>query len=447
MLQSASEVSCKYGRLVSKEGRLELWMPFSGSSSSPGVEHLVVSWNIGNCSLVLSVPHAGTLGADQTLHCPSGHVLETRKGSLEHPLKSYGRDAGTDFIADGIESLLDMDGMRPHVIACHMHRNKVEVNRDISKKAVQHRGKEGEFIYSMYHRWISQALHLSRECMDVGAALLVDLHGHGHPHNYIELGYRIPGHMLNEIVEGTGTKPSKQKYTVTFLEELKYFSIPDSYLDKNLDEFEESCKKIDWQTIVTSPVKHEFTMSKLMRRNFGGSSDSIKEGLIGSTSFGGCLSKHLGRMQPLTDVGCIPSLKKPSPGRLGYYTGGYTVLKHAKWKGVDAVQVELPVSVRTKATEKREAVTVALARGIQEFHQMHYQATLTSITQGIDRIGYPLLYTCTYVFIPGKNIENEDVKEVEDEVDNEAPLKKSVVKVPLCQVKWSWKGKKLMRIS
>ena len=31
--------------------------------------------------------------------------------------------------------------------------------------------------------------------------------------------------------------------------------------------------------------------------------------------------------------------------------------------------------------------------------------------------------------------------------DSEEPLKKSLVKVPLCQVKWSWKGKKLMKIS
>ena len=378
MLQSASEVRCKYGRVVTLEERLELWMVFSGPSSPP-VEHLVVSWNIGNTNIVISVPHAGTLGADQTtagnLLCPTGHVLESRKGTPEYPLKSYGRDAGTDIIARGIETLLEKDGMKPHVISCHVHRNKVEVNRDISRKAVQHRGQEGEFIFSMYHRWISQALSMGRETKNVGAALLVDLHGHGHPHNYIELGYRIPGHMLNEIANGKEkSKSSKQKYTVKLLEELKYFSIPDSYLDKNINEIQESYKNTNWETILTSPVKHEFTMNKLIKRKFGTSNELIEEGLTGQSSFAGCLTKYLRKMSVIDEIECIPSKSKPSPGRLGYYTGGYTVLKHAKWKGVDAVQVELPIPVRIKTVEKREAVTDALAKGIKEFHHLHYQS-------------------------------------------------------------------------
>eukprot|EP00092_Neocalanus_flemingeri_P032363 GFUD01035186.1.p1 GENE.GFUD01035186.1~~GFUD01035186.1.p1 ORF type:complete len:434 (+),score=73.22 GFUD01035186.1:47-1348(+) len=433
MHPSVNSVNCKYGRIVSHDGRLELWMSFAGASSTPGAEYLVLSWNIGNCSLVLSVPHAGTLGSDLTpagnLLCPSGHVLESRQGSLQHPVKHPGKDTGTDVIAAGIESLLAKDGMRPHVVECHMHRNKVEVNVDISKKAVQHRGSEGEFIHSMYHRWISQAIQLSRECGDIGAVLLVDLHGHGHPHNYIELGYRVPGHMLNEIAKENRVKSSKKMVTLSQLEELKYFSIPDSYLDKNLEDSEEGCQNQNWRTIVTSPVKHEFTMIKLIKRKFGTSSDAIKEGLMGQTSFAGCLSKYLSHCTSIKDVACIPSQKRPSPGRLGYYIGGYTVLKHAKWKGVDAVQVELPISVRTQAVEKREAVTVALSKGIQEFHRMHYQSSIGNSRQG----------------------QNREILAVDEDSEEEAaiidhhPHKQTAVKVPLCQVKWLWKGKKLLR--
>ena len=57
------------------------------------------------------------------------------------------------------------------------------------------------------------------------------------------------------------------------------------------------------------------------------------------------------------------------------------MLRHAKWKGVDAVQVELPIPVRIKIVEKREAVTAALARGIQEFHHLHYQSLHRDIIQ------------------------------------------------------------------
>ena len=34
---------------------------------------------------------------------------------------------------------------------------------------------------------------------DVPVALLVDLHGHPHPHDYIELGLRLDAALLNQI--------------------------------------------------------------------------------------------------------------------------------------------------------------------------------------------------------------------------------------------------------
>jgi len=385
-----------------------------------GIDNLAVSWNFGNSNLVISVPHAGTLGADQTpngnLKCPSGNLVESRKGTLEHPLKHYGRDTGTDVIASRIESILDEEGMRPHVITCHIHRNKVEVNRDISKKAVQHRGGEAEYIYTTYHRWISQALQISRDSSAIHASLLIDLHGHGHPHNYIELGYRIPGLMLNEIEKASTGKQSRQTYTLALLEDLKYFSIPESILERDSENFEENLKTRSWRTIVTSPVKHEFTLNSLISRKFGTSNDSLKESLIGQDSFAGCLSKHLERCSLLKDIQCIPSLAKPSPARLGYYIGGYTVLKHAKWKGVDAIQIELPTAVRTRPGEMRDAMIVALSSGIKDFHNKHYHAN------------------------------NTEERVLDAKKGDDAQLDKmSVVRVPLCQVKWSWKGKRLMR--
>ena len=35
----------------------------------------------------------------------------------------------------------------------------------------------------------------------VPGVLLVDLHGHGHPHEYIELGYRLTADLLNAIAD------------------------------------------------------------------------------------------------------------------------------------------------------------------------------------------------------------------------------------------------------
>jgi len=302
-------------------------------------EYRVVSWTEGTCNLVISVPHGGTIGSDTSpagnLVCQSGNVLETRKGTVACRIGTYTRDAGTDVIAEDLLRILSDGGLRPHIIECHVHRSKVECNRDLSEIAVQEQGKEGEFIYSIFHNWIREAIEMGRMSGDVPGVLLVDLHGHGHTHDYIELGFRLKGELLNEISN---------------------------------DKVEHR----DWTSIITSSARHEFTMRHLLKRRFGTNNESIKEALIGDASFSGCISTQLAKAEILSDVQCLPSLARPYPGRLGYYTGGYTVKHHAKGKRVDSVQVELPMSVRNQADDKREAATLALARGIQEFHKLHY---------------------------------------------------------------------------
>merc|ERR1712106_78523 len=129
-------------------------------------------------------------------------------------------------------------------------------------------------------------------------------------------------------------------------------------------------------------AKHEFTMRHLLKRRFGKNNESIKEALIGDASFSGCISSQLAKLDILSDVQCLPSLQRPYPGRLGYYTGGHTVREHCKGKRVDSVQVELPISVRTQAADKREAATLALALGIRDFHNLHYSEFRAAATNG-----------------------------------------------------------------
>lgn len=340
----------KYGRLVTENGRKELWMQFSEVESPDLVkDYRVVTWTVGNCNLVISVPHGGTLGSDTSpagnLVCESGHILETRKGTMAHPIKTYARDAATDVIASDMKNILSKDGLIPHIVECHVHRSKVECNRDMSEIAVQHLGKEGEFIHSVYHGWISEAIEMGKTSGAVPGVLLVDLHGHGHTHDYIELGFRLKAELLNEISN-------------------------------------EKVESRDWRSIVTSSAKHDFTMRHLLKRRFGTNNESVKEALIGDASFSGCISRQLAKLDILSDVQCLPSMQRPYPGRLGYYTGGHTVRQHCKAKRVDSVQVELPISVRTQTDEKREAATLALARGIQDFHKLHYNEFGAAATNG-----------------------------------------------------------------
>ena len=82
----------------------------------------------------------------------TGHVISSRKGTKDRPLVHYGRDAGTDIIAASVASGLAGGGLVPHIVTCHLHRSKVEVNVDLGRRAVQQRGQEAEFIHRLYHR-------------------------------------------------------------------------------------------------------------------------------------------------------------------------------------------------------------------------------------------------------------------------------------------------------
>jgi len=375
----------EYGRLVvADSGRLELWLRLAGS------EELILSWSRGNCGLVISVPHAGRLGEDKTeggdLHCTdTGHVICSRQGTKDRPLVHYGRDAGTDIIAASVASGLGVTGgVVPHIITSHLHRSKVEVNVDLGRRAVQQRGQEAEFIHRLYHRWICEALQAGRESQGGGSAFLVDLHGHGHNHHYIELGYRVPATLLNQISATTSD--------------------------------------LDWSSILsTQTVAQEFTLRKLIQRRFGVSSEAVKEGLIGPSSFAGCLTKFIRKQNVLSKVTCIPSTERPAPNNRGYYTGGYTVLKHARWKNVDCVQVELPCSVRLQPGEKRDAIIDSLTAALLEFFTKHCRDVTASVSKDVKCI----------------SLNETEMKEVcpQDKALN--TNKSSVI--------WLWKGKKLIR--
>ena len=201
--------------------------------------------------------------------------------------------------------------------------------------AIQRRGQEAELIYNTFHTWIRAALQWEvKQARDSGV-LLIDLHGHGHPHEYIELGFRLSATLLNNIA----------------------------------GELEE---ERDWRRIVTSSARHEFTMRHLLKRRFGSSNEAIRDCLIGESSFSSCILKHFGRDPVLGSVKCVPSKNRLGPGKQGYYNGGWIVRSHAKLARVDSLQIELPMSIRCQPNEAREAAITALAGAIRQFHSLHY---------------------------------------------------------------------------
>ena len=212
------------------------------------------------------------------------------------------------------------------------------VNRTLTEVAIQRRGQEAELIYNTFHTWIRTALQWEvKQARDTGV-LLIDLHGHGHPHEYIELGFRLSASLLNNIAG-------------------------------------EAEEERDWRRIVTSSARHEFTLRHLLKRRFGSSNEAIRDCLIGESSFSSCLLKHFGRDPVLGSIKCVPSRNRIGPGKQGYYNGGWIVRSHAKLARVDSLQIELPMSIRCQPNEAREAAITALAGAIRQFHGLHYLGT------------------------------------------------------------------------
>ena len=339
-------------------------------------DHCVVSWQLGDCNLVVSVPHAGVLGQDTgpsgNLVCENGNVIETRKGSLQYPIKTYARDAQTDVIAKHMRAQLAEEGLLPHIVQCHVHRSKVECNRNMVEIAVATLGKEAEAIHKVYHSWISQALKAGVQDGGGQGALLLDLHGHGHPHDCIELGYRLSAELLNQINNEEVDNSLKLQANFPYLTDLKGFNVGDELIQIKPSGVQVA--KRTWRSIVTSSARHEFTLRHLLSRQFGTAEEAIREAVIGEHSFGGCLAKALAQRPIVADGVCIPSEAKPCPGRLGYYTGGHTVREHSKGRKVDSLQVELPLSMRTQTVDRMEAAARALADAMAAFHKLHYSA-------------------------------------------------------------------------
>jgi hypothetical protein len=129
------------------------------------VEHLP-----GDLPLILCSPHGGALRPE------------------EMPDRAFGvRGADvctqelTRLVAAEIEKL---GGHRPHLVLCHLHRSKLDPNREV-KEAAQG-NPDAIQAWEEYHGFIEQA----REAVvrQHGLAFLIDLHGQNHPGERVELG-------------------------------------------------------------------------------------------------------------------------------------------------------------------------------------------------------------------------------------------------------------------
>lgn len=259
-----------------------------------------IEYIAGDLPLVLSIPHGGTLRPDEIADRTWGARAGPDPHSLEYALE----------VAD---HLYDLTGHRPHIIINHLHRIKLDANRDLEEAA------QGD-------PWAEQAWREFHAFIDDAEATVAAQYGRG---LYLDLHSNV--YVLDEIQLGIGL----------------------SAADLSLSDVELSTRRY---------------INRSHLRNLGYASDlTFAELVRGSTSLGGLLSAF--------DFNVSPSPARPQPNSEMYYNGGYNVARHGSRDGgtIDGIQIEVyPEILRDNV---RAAYTSALAQSLVSFLDIHYGLT------------------------------------------------------------------------
>jgi len=275
-----------------------------------------IEYRPGTLNVILSVPHGGQLKPKHLPNRDFGSLIDGRlvfdhKYPKDHSaaVRTKG-DRFTKELATALSNVLERKtGRRPHMIINHLHRLKYDSNCDRSEATFE--------IPEVVDAWLAYHNFIELAKKEIGkAGLFLDIHGHSHSENWIELGYSVPGKKLNTS---------------------------------------------DYSASETSIHRlHEKLLGK-------GHHISIQQLVSGPRSFGGLLSSIDG----YSDI-VVPSPRHPGPGTGQFFSGGYNVVRHGSRNGgeIDGIQIESPIGRRMPA--EREKYVEAVGCAIVEFLQLYY---------------------------------------------------------------------------
>ncbi len=262
-----------------------------------------VEYKAGNLPIIISVPHGGNWAPDSI---PDRDCV----GCL-YLIDSYTRIISWELY----DVIYNITGCYPHMIMNRLHRRKFDANRDIGDAA------DGnpliESAWYNYHEFIDSAKVQIEEDYDRG--LFLDVHGHGHTIQRIELGYLL---SKNEL------------------------ELSDSILNTATYIEESSIRSLEGDN--ESNVTH----AELLR---------------GPNSFGTLMDTR--------GFPSVPSANDPSPSCGGscYFSGGYNTERHGSRDNlgpIDAIQIELDSAARS--SNFRWVLVDSLAATINDYFTLHY---------------------------------------------------------------------------
>jgi len=174
---------------------------FSITGSTPAVSagHMgrrgYTEYRPGTLPIILSAPHGGGVEPAE---------IPVRAGGTQT------RDLNTADLAERMADALEARfGARPHLILFHLHRRMVDANREIREAAEGH--PLGEHAWREFQGMVDHAR--ARVEREHGRGLYLDIHGHGHTIQRLELGYlltatelRLTGGELDALVSKSSVR-------------------------------------------------------------------------------------------------------------------------------------------------------------------------------------------------------------------------------------------------
>ncbi len=267
------------------------------------IKHILLSILV--CPLVLGQT-GDSLSGSKSIVWGSNHFIEYHPGDLpiiisvphdgylkpdliaDRTKGVYYRDSYTQDIAKQMsDALYIRTGKRPYIILNNLHRKKLDPNREMSEAAQGH--PIAETAWTEYHAFIDTAESIVQE--KFGRGIYIDLHGHANEIQRIELGYGFNSEQLDTE-------------------------------NADLDQ---------------SPYTEMSTLTNLLKNSTYTNSQLLRD----TMSFGAMLEK--------CSIRVCPSPQDPKPRAESFYSGGYSVIRHARDSeyGIFGFQIEMPLSLRS----------------------------------------------------------------------------------------------------
>ncbi|MCC7505889.1 MAG: hypothetical protein IT259_11335, partial [Saprospiraceae bacterium] len=141
-----------------------------------------VEYRAGNLPIIISAPHGGDMAPaaipDRT--CPNAVTVN---------------DGNTQALCRQIDTAIQMRfGCYPHIVINRLARRKLDANRDLPEAACDN--PLAEQAWFDYHEFIDSAK--TAVTATYGRGIFIDLHGHAHTIQRLELGYLLSGAELRK---------------------------------------------------------------------------------------------------------------------------------------------------------------------------------------------------------------------------------------------------------